>query len=250
MSIKELLYNWAKEAINEFNSVSKATTTQYYLQSPLDQITEPIDTLILGINPGSTEPGVTEMKSPEEFLKGNIDWDNRFKDGYVSSNWAKYFGNGHFMLCGDQERRNGSLDEDTKTVWSNLTPFATTKASKLSKDHLEKGIPVGVQMIKILKPKRIILFTTDGFNRLEQYAKVERLPIVKDLTTNRVIEIGTIEGIPTIQLPHPSGNWGFPKFFLPMIVQLHRLHAVDETNGILEDAANKIKYQLKRVDVI
>ncbi len=250
MNTKDSLKDWAEKAIEIFNPISEETTTQYYLQSPLDQITKPIETLVLGINPGSTKPGVTEMKSPEEFLKGNKDWDNRFKDDYVSSNWAKYFGNGHFMLCGDQERRNRSLDEDSKTVWSNLTPFATTDASKLSKVHLEEGIPVTVQLIKILKPKRIILFSTDGFKHLKPYAEVERLPIVKNVTTNRVIEIGTIESIPTIQLPHPSGNWGFPKFYIPMIVQMHQLHAVNENNGTLEAVANKIKNQLKCVDVM
>ncbi|MDE6485021.1 MAG: hypothetical protein K2L14_06490 [Duncaniella sp.] len=254
MNIKESLNNWAVDAIEKLNAVSKNTATQYYLQSPLDQINTRIDTLVLGINPGSTESGVTKMESPEEFLKGNPTWRYRFQceeeGAHVSPLWAKYFGNAHFMIYGDQERHNLLTDNDSKTVWQNLTPFATPDASKLSKEHFESGIPVAVQLIDILKPKRIVLLTTNGFNLLGQYARVESSPIVKDITTNRMIEMGTIEKIPTIQLPHPSGDWGMPKFIIPMIVKMHRLHAVDEKVNSLEEAATKIKNQLKRIEVM
>lgn len=254
MTIQESLLKWAEDAIKIFNPLSELTSTQYYLQSPLNKVVKTVDTLVLGINPGSS--GEQSILSAEQFLKGNVDWEYRFshteEGAHVSSKWAKYFGNGHFMICGDQERHNNGLDDDKKTVWSNLTPFATSDASKLSKDHLINGIPIMVNLIKILQPKRIILLTTDGFKHLEKYAttKIERLPLVKDVTTNKIIEIGTIAGIPTIQLPHPSGNWGFPKHFLPMIVQLHKLHAVDDKIKPLEETTTKIKNQLRRIEVM
>ncbi|MBD5372352.1 MAG: hypothetical protein HDR75_03280 [Bacteroides sp.] len=254
MTIQESLKNWAKDAVDVFNPLSQTTSTQFYLQSPLDQITAPVDTLVLGINPGSN--GERSILSPEQFLEGNKNWEERFpstEEGtHVSPKWAKYFGNGHFMLCGDQDRHNNSIDDNKKTVWSNLTPFATPEASKLSKDHLINGVPVTVELIQILNPKRIILLTTEGFDYIEKYANtnIERRPLVKDVTTNKIIEIGTIAGIPTIQLPHPSGNWGFPKHFLPMIVQLHKLHAVDDEIKPIEEVATKIKNQLRRIAVI
>ena len=254
MSIQESLHDWAEEAVMVFNPLSEQTSTQYYLQSPLDQITNTIDTLVLGINPGSN--GNPSILSPEQFLEGNRTWGKRFPNkeegAHVSPEWAKYFGNGHFMLCGDQKRHNDDIDDNNKTVWANLTPFATPDASKLSNDHLISGITITVELIQILKPKRIILLTTEGFNYLEKYANpnIKRYPLVKDVTTNKIVEIGTIEGIPTIQLPHPSGNWGFPKHFLPMIVQLHKLHAVDEKIKPLEEAVTKIKNQLRRIVVI
>ena len=116
MTIQESLKDWAQRAINGtqingkdyrgFNEISKVTNTQYYLQSPLDKITNTIDTLVLGINPGGTDSGVTEMISPEDFLKGNKHWENRFRDNHVSSDWAAYFGRGHKMICGNQVRDN------------------------------------------------------------------------------------------------------------------------------------------------
>lgn len=255
MNIKDLLHDWAEEAIQVFNTVSsQKPNVPYYTQSPLNQITQPIDTLILGINPRSTGSKSRYMKSPEEYLCGNEYWQHRFEGpeegSHVSSDWAKYFGNAHFMLCGDQERHNLLLDNDAKTVWTNLTPFATSDTSKLTKDHFEQALPFTARLINILRAKRIILLSTEGFTYLNPYIKVERRPLVRDTTSNRIIEIGTINGIPALQLSHPSRDWGFPKFFIPMIVQMHKLHAVDEKNKSLEEVVTKIKSQLLRIDVI
>ena len=179
------------------------------------------------------------MISPEDFLKGNKHWENRFRDNHVSPDWAAYFGRGHKMICGNQVRDNLMLDNDIKTVWSNLTPFATRKESQLKPAHWEAGLRSTAELITILKPKRIILFSTEGFNLLTPYIKVEHLPIVKDVNTKKTIEIGTIDRYPAIQLSHPSREWITHALFLPMIVQLHKLHAVDENIKSLEAAANK-----------
>lgn len=255
MNIKDLLHDWAEEAIEVFNSLSsKNPKTPYYTQSPLDKINHPIDTLVLGINPSSSESKETAMKSPDEFLCGNENWRYRFQGetegSHVSSDWAKYFGNAHFMLCGDQERHNLLLDNDEKTVWANLTPFATTDASKLTKAHFEEALPFTARLIKILKPRRIILLSTEGLSHLNPFIRVERLPLVRDTSSHKTIEIGTIDGIPAIQLSHPSRDWGFPKYVIPMIVQMHKLHAVEENNKSLDEVAAKIKYQLSRIEVI
>ena len=160
MTIRDSLMDWAQRTINGaqingkdyigFNEISKHTNTQYYLQSPLDKITNNIDTLVLGINPGGTEPGVTEMKSPEDYLKGNKYWENRFNENHISPDWAAYFGRGHKMICGNQVRDNLMLDNDIKTVWSNLTPFATREVSQLKSVHWEAGLRSTAELITIL----------------------------------------------------------------------------------------------------
>lgn len=249
MTIQESLKNWAKDAVDVFNPLSQTTSTQFYLQSPLDQITAPVDTLVLGINPhGEISKGAE--KSPEEFLKGNPKWDRRFEGNHVSREWSNYFGKAHKMICGNQERDHLMLDNDKKTVWENLTPFVTPDSGQLKPEHWDAGLRSTADLITILKPKRIILLSESGFNRLAPYIAIEHLPIVKDTITQRTIEIGTIGGYPAIQLSHPSREWITHSLFLPMIVQLHKLHAVDEKIEPLEEAATKIKNQLRRIEVI
>ena len=259
MSIQESLLKWAERTVNGteikgikfagFNEISKDTSTKYTLQSPLDQINNTIDTLVLGINPCGAKSGSTEI-SPDAFLKGNEFWKNRFNDNQVSREWATYFGRGHKMICGNQERDNLLLDNDEKTVWENLTPFVTPDSKLLESEHWEAGLRSTAELITILEPKRIILFSTEGFNLLAPYIKVEHLPIVKDINTNKTIEIGIVDRYPAIQLSHPSRKWITHFLFLPMIVQLHKLHAVEEENGTLDAVATKIKDQLRRIEVM
>lgn len=259
MTIQESLLKWAERTVNGteikgikfagFNEISKDTSTQYTLQSPLDQINNTIDTLVLGINLRGAKSGSTEI-SPDAFLKGNEFWKNRFNDNQVSREWATYFGLGHKMICGNQERDNLLLDNDEKTVWENLTPFVTPNSKLLESEHWEAGLRSTAELITILKPKRIILFSTEGFNLLAPYIKVEHLPIVKDAFTKKTIEIGTIDRYPAIQLSHPSRAWITHFLFLPMIVQLHQFYAVNKKNVPLEKAATDIKSQLRRIEVI
>ncbi len=70
------------------------------------------------------------------------------------------------------------------------------------------------------------------------------------MKTNETIEIGIVDRYPAIQLSHLSREWITHALFLPMIVQLHKLHAIDENIKSLETAANKIKNQLRRIVVI
>lgn len=126
ISIKEALNDWAMKAVEEFNPLTREGIG-YYQQSPLNNINKPIETLVCGINPGSESSG--RELTAEIFLKGNEDWINRFvseeENAFVSKKWAKYFGDAHYFICNDKVRHNDGFDDDTKTVWTNLTPFAT-----------------------------------------------------------------------------------------------------------------------------
>lgn len=245
------LQSWAQDAVTTFNEVSIKTGTQYIQQSPLNCINKRIETMVVGINPGSAQPGITTL-SAEEFLAGNTCWNNRFENeaegSEVSKEWTKFFGNAHYFICGDKNRHIKGFDDDSKTVWTNLTPFATVKANQLKGIHYETSLPLLLQLIRILSPKRIVLLGSDAFNRITNYSKanVQREKVVRDKQGKMTLEIGTIDGIPAIQLPHPSNNWGCHNLIAPIFVRMWEIVLNEKLS--LRECAAKMRSQLTRLE--
>ncbi len=254
-SVREQLSDWARDAIKDLNPLALKTGIGYYQQSPLNGINNPIETLVCGINPGSGSSG--RELSAETFLNGNDDWTSRFisedDNAYVSKKWAKYFGDAHYFICNDKVRHRDGFDNDTKTVWTNLTPFATPDSNGLTKELYTASIPYTLKLFQILKPKRIILLGFDSFDKIMKYhgdvnIKVIAIPIVKDRLEKGLLIVGTIDGIPTIQLPHPSRSWNFHRFFVPLFVQMWD-QIVKERRPLIE-TAEKIKNNLTRLEPV
>lgn len=249
-STKEQLREWARKAVEVLNEVSASTRTQYYLQSPLSNITAPVNTVVIGINPGSAQRGVSTL-SAEEFLAGNSCWPDRFESNQegatISIEWAKYFGGAHLFICGDESRHVSGFDDDTITVWTNLTPFATCNEKLLNDLHFQHSVPRIIELLDILKPKQIVLLSMEAFDRLEDFsnAEVQRQKIVRDTISGRILEIGAINAIPAIQLPHPSGNWGFHGLVIPVFFKMWQLYR--QQTRTLEECAVRMRTQLCRL---
>ncbi len=77
---KELIIAWAKEFVPKFNELALKIQTNFYTQSPLNIIDNDVETIILGINPKGATKSETKEKTPQEFLKGNPEWEKRFDD--------------------------------------------------------------------------------------------------------------------------------------------------------------------------
>lgn len=252
--IRTELQFWAQDAVRMFNEVSERTDMQYIQQSPFDCISEPVETMVIGINPGSARPGVTTL-SALEFLAGNPCWNSRFEDdaegSEVSKEWMKFFGNAHYFICGDKSRHINGFDDDAKTVWTNLTPFATVKAEQLKGGHYETSLPSLIKLIGILSPQRIVLLGTDAFSNIAKYseADVRREKVVRDKQGKTTLEIGTINGIPAIQLPHPSSrDWKFHGLFVPVFVKMWEIVLNEKLP--LKECAAKMRSQLTRLEPV
>ena len=247
MSVEFELTDWAERATKIFNQISSETNTKYYQQSPLNKITAPIDNLIIGINPGSYSPGGSEL-SPKLFLEGNPSWNNRFECGdegcMVSKDWNRFFGAVHFFVCHDYKNHPNGFDDDCKTVWTNITPFATKSKNFLKDIHYRAAVPFTVELINILQPKQIFFLGNNIRGLLEGNSKVCHIPILKDNQSGNIIEIGTINGMPYIQLPHPSRNWGFNKFFIPTITTIW--NQLVSQNYSLKKVADTIKHEISQ----
>lgn len=226
------LKEWAEKYTKQFselsfNKLSAKHNKVYYTQSPLIDLTDTVDLMIVGINPAADKDGGNGVSNltAVEFLKGNPAWNNRFSDdGKIV--WSKFIGNTHSLLGYRNDIRCDTIDDDAKTVWTNLTPFASHKGSNdLPKELMTAGIAALLELIGILKPRKIVLLGTKAFGLLDRYCKtnpqtnmaIEHLPIIDKIQ----FEIGRIGTIPTVQIVHPAGQWPISNKFTSIIFCLY-----------------------------
>lgn len=246
--IKSKLNEWACKYVPKFNDFGVC----YYTQSPLDKA-EDVDLMVIGINPkGNADKA--EPLTPDDYLKGNTTWTKRFdKDGQISKNWSKYLYNARFFLgCSDNKKTNLPIDDDSRTVWTNLVPIPSQNGfTGLNKDMRMTGVQSTLELINILKPKRIVFFSTAAFSLLEKYASssdsIEHVNVIENMS----LEIGCVNGIPAVSINHPSQRWVVSNMFIPTFIFLHRLYCEKERRQSVKDLRktmrNEIRLWLKRI---
>lgn len=218
------LKKWAGEYVLKFNKLSEDFGKAYYTQSPLDNLTKPVELMIVGINPAGDD-GVTCLDA-DSFLRGNALWDSRFSaDGKIE--WP-FISKTHSLLGYRNDVRCEMIDDDSKTVWTNLTPFASPKGSSDIPGKLMKaGVEALLKLIAIIKPRKIVLLGVDAFKILDRYSKAEssekftidHLPVIDNIK----LEIGRIEAIPAVQIVHPAGKWPISNKFTSIFLYMHSL---------------------------
>ena len=258
MSKHEEIVNWANEYVPRFNELSKKYKTHYYTQSPLDSIHDTVELMIIGINPkGDYGNGEREL-TVEAFLKGNSCWEKRFNDdGTINKEW-KYNQGARFFMGYDDFLHKDSIDNDEKTVWTNLSPFESKSGSSdLRKELMEEGIRSTLELIKILRPKRIVLLGTNAFQVIEKTLDNNSGIIeYSSVFSNVKAKVGRIYNIPTISLSHPSGKWEVSNKFNSMFVFIHGLAEITDKRGtvkplkdVVEIMRNEIKLWKERVSL-
>ena len=231
MNIQEKIVIWANEYVPRFNKLSEQFKTHYYTQSPLNSINDTVELMIIGINPqGNLNNGERKL-TVEEFLKGNHDWEKRFNDDETINKKWKYNQGARFFMGYDDFRHNDSIDNDEKTVWTNLSPFESQNSKDLPKELMEDGIRSTLDLIKILRPKRIILLDTNAFQEIAMVLGSENSVIeFSPVFSNVKAQVGRIYNIPTVSLSHPSGRgkgrWEVSNTFNSMFVFLHGLEEI------------------------
>lgn len=225
--------HWAEKFVPKFNEITKR---DFYTQSPLSSVScSGIEQMIIGINPAGSVDDRESDVSPQDFLRGNINrktgvsyWATRFNsDGSISKDWVKYLGGGRFFLGYGHQKTTDSIDNDGQTVWTNLSPFYSPRGdSDLPKGLMAIGIESTVELIKILKPKRIVLLGVKAFERLKSFVPDE--VVYEKLFANQRVLVGRIANFPAISVPHPSGKWPVSNKFIALIVHLHKLSDIPE----------------------
>ena len=219
------LRNWAEECTSRFNELSVTYGRAYYTQSPLNKLTGPAELMIVGINPAG-DNGITTLDA-DGFLRGNVAWNDRFsQDGKLNKEWNKFIGNTHSLLGYRNDVRCDMIDDDSKTVWTNLTPFVSRKGSvDIPWELMSAGIEALLKLIVIVKPRKIVLLGAKAFGELDRYCKseqsasiaIEHLPVIDSIK----LEIGRIDTIPAVQICHPAGQWPISNKFTSIFLYLH-----------------------------
>ena len=221
-TIHEQVIKWANKYVPQFNNLSKLYSTPYYTQSPLDSINQQVDLMIIGINPKGNAGIGAQEQSIEQFLKGNPYWANRF-DKEEKITW-KFNQGVHFFLGYDNFYHPESIDNDTKTVWTNLSPFESKQGHKdLKKELMQEGLKGTLELIEILHPKRIVLLGINAFQQIEKVIGSSESVEYSSVFNNIKSQVGRINQIPTVCVPHPSGQWEVSNKFVPMFIFLHGL---------------------------
>ena len=250
MDIHEEILKWAKKYVPIFNDLSATYKTPYYTQSPIDDINEAIDILIIGINPKGNIGIGGKTLTAEQYIKGNPSWPDRFsQDGKIDKKW-KFIHGARFFLGFDHFIHLDSIDNDQKTVWTNLSPFESNNGSNdLKKELMEIGLKSTLDLIKILQPKRIILLGIKAFSQIRKTIDrndgiIEYSPVYKNIKSL----VGRIYNIPTVCLPHPSGQWEVSNKFIPMFVHLHEMEEITnerDTVRPLKDVVEIMRTEMK-----
>lgn len=245
-TIHEQISKWANKYVPKFNNLSKLYSTPYYTQSPLDLIDSQVDLMIIGINPKGNADLYEQEQSIEQFLKGNPYWANRF-DQEGKTIW-KFNQGVHFFLGYDNFYHPESIDNDAKTVWTNLSPFESNQGNKdLKKELMQEGLKGTLELIEILHPKRIVLLGITAFQQIEKVLgskeNIEYSPVFDNIKS----QIGRINQIPTVCVPHPSGQWEISNKFIPMFIFLHGLAEITNKKNVIKPLKNVIEIMRKEM---
>ena len=173
MNIQKELIDWAKETVEVYNKQS--TNLGFYTQTPLCNITQTPDLLILGINPGYD--GGIKNKTGEELLKGNPCFEGKDIIKVMSEDrdenkkikgWALWH-KIHKML--DFTGKGKLLEKSDNFVLSNMIFFGTTKESQIPKIKKEECAKQTIKLISILHPKVVLLLGSQSrklFDRVSE----------------------------------------------------------------------------------
>ena len=223
--IQEELKKWAEKYVPIFNDLSAQTQTDYYTQSPIGNIDSEIDLMIIGINPKGPKFTGAVCKTDEEYLNGNPEWNSRFlpNNKYNKKKWGRFVGGARFFMGYDDNYHPESIDNDNKTVWTNISPFQSKNGfSDLPKEVIQDSFNSLMDLITILKPKRIVLLGVDAFKTFTKYANEDIKHNIKytNVLKDWKLQIGRINGISTVCVNHPSGEWAISNRFIPVFIFL------------------------------
>lgn len=239
-SIHEQIIEWADKYVPKFNELSVQYKTPYYTQSPLKDIDQAVDLMVIGINPKGDLGSGAQEKSVEEYTQGNPFWGKRFNtEGKICWNFNQRT---RFFLGYDDFYHPESIDNDKKIVWTNLSPFESENGNNdLNKELMQEGLKSTLELIDILQPKRIVLL---GINAFEQIKKAKGNNGSIEYTTvfdNIKSKVGRINQIPTVCVPHPSGQWEVSNKFISIFIFLHRLAEITDKKNVVKPLKDVVK---------
>lgn len=99
---------------------------------------------------------------------------------------------------------------------------------------MQVGLQSTLELIDILQPKRIVLLGINAFRQIEKAignnGKVEYSTVYSNVKS----QVGRINQIPTVCVPHPSGQWEVSNKFISMFIFLHGLAEITNKKNVVK----------------
>ncbi len=99
---------------------------------------------------------------------------------------------------------------------------------------MQVGLQSTLELIDILQPKRIVLLGINAFRQIEKAignnGKVEYSAVCSNVKS----QVGRINQIPTVCVPHPSGQWEVSNKFISMFIFLHGLAEITNKKNVVK----------------
>lgn len=230
--LQKNLLDWAEKAVNTYNQIALSDSNRipaFYTQSPLNVLETSPEVMVIGINPGSIGTFQQQLSNPHwnlgekgmsanQLLCGNYCiaedekstcWEHFWEKGYGPKTNA-YFSKMVNNPFGQKKPINYCL--------TNLTFFGTANAKDLNGLKISDTYVHTLELITILKPKKLILFSgvsaakiIRGF--LINHSEIKGYTINPEIIerplsekTGKYVNGGDICGIKYLGVPHPSAH--------------------------------------------
>lgn len=182
---KDALRDWAERTAKGYAAIAKETGESglgLYRLPDLSKLDAAPDVMVVGINP-----------SVKETCEAREEW------GY----WKRL--KGYFSKV----KKGNPLEDESRFVLCSLSFFATKRVNSLSDDVLKKTLPYTIELINIVKPKRVVFLGGKRiFEKMEKAGKVNEDFLLEYFPVKGVEDcfIGEIEGIRCLGVPYPSAR--------------------------------------------
>lgn len=213
MTMKKKLEEWAEKTVKAYDCIASRENVNlaYYTQSPLSNIVDEPELMIVGINPGSGGTYSDQRKNrnwkylnknqldKKHLLEGNYcqeegkptSWENHKKWNYWSS----------LKHCFSKSYLPTYLEDDSKVIITNTSFLNTPKANEISESLLIETIPYTLELIQITNPKHLVFLSGEKcFGRLNRLAD---LKFEYKHVCGRIY-IGKLNDRLCIGIPHPA----------------------------------------------
>lgn len=192
------LKDWATTTYDKYVEIAQTYDVAFYQQTPLNDLTDNVKVVVLGINPGSAGTYTDQKNNPawemhrDNFLlNGNKpSWGERYRWRFIQ-NLCRLFG-------------TSQLD-DREVVITNTTFFSTPKANQLFDSIVDKTVESSIELIDILNPGFVLcLGGANCFNRLRKHYGDK---FTSEDVYGNALKIGSLNGRVYLGIYHPSYHY-------------------------------------------
>ena len=211
MDFQTKIFKWAEQAVASYiQLVHDGFDYGFYTQSDLRVISESPDYFIIQINPGSGGNYQGQINKEGWHLNGK-DMDaahfiqgNYFCESGKKPSWESRYEWPNFIRLKSLFSKiagENPLDNEKRFVLTNASCFNTSSATEVYKT-LPYTIPILMELIETIKPKRIITLGC----KLPPYLQQADNSVVINESPYKRVRYGSIKGFETLYIDHPSAR--------------------------------------------